>query len=320
MSFSSTTKNELSRLPIENRSSAIAELAAIVRMSGTIQITGIKRISLKFSTENAAIARRIFTLLKKLYNTDVEVMVRRNKQLKKNNNYLIIVNNMKISTEILRDVGFLTDEDSSYYTIDYKTPDNLIENRNCKRAYIRGAFLGGGSISNPEKAYHLEFVTNSIEHSKDLSQIINSFDLDSKIVIRKENYVVYIKEGQQIVDILNIMGAHQALLKFEDIRVFKDVRNNINRLVNCETANLGKTINASLRQVENIEYIDSRIGINKLPKNLQEIARLRLQHREASLKELGTMLKPPVGKSGVNHRFRRIDDIAEDLKRKENKM
>jgi DNA-binding protein WhiA len=319
MSFSSTTKNELSRLPIENRCCAIAELAAIVRMNGTIQIRGMKKISLKFSTENAAIARRIFTLLKILYNTNVEVMVRRNRQLKKNNNYLIIINSMDITREILQDVGFLANEDPSLYTAKYKIPKDLITNRCCKRSYIRGAFLGGGSISNPEKTYHMEFVTNSEEHGIDLSNIINSFNLNSKIVIRKDNYVVYIKEGEQLVDILNIMGAHQALLKFEDIRVFKDVRNNINRLVNCETANLGKTIDASLRQVENIEYIDSRIGIEKLPKNLQEIALLRLEYREASLKELGTKLNPPVGKSGVNHRFRRIEEIAEKLKGKENK-
>ena len=226
---------------------------------------------------------------------------------------------MEISKKILRDVGFLTNEDSSYYTIDYKIPKTLIQNRCCRRAYIRGAFLGGGSISNPEKTYHLEFVTNSEEHGRDLSKIINSFNLNSKIIIRKENHVVYIKEGEQIVDILNIMGGHQALLKLENIRAFKDIRNNINRLVNCETANLGKTINASLRQVENIEYIDSRIGIKKLPKNLQEIALLRLNHRDASLKELGAMLEPPVGKSGVNHRFRKIEEIAEDLKGKENK-
>ena len=319
MSFSSTTKNELSRLPIENRCCAISELAAIVRMSGTIQISGMKKINLKFVTENAAIARRIFTLLKTLYNVDIQVMVRRNRQLKKNNNYLIVVNNMEISKKILKDVGFLTNEDSSYYTIDYKIPKILIQNRCCRRAYIRGAFLGGGSISNPERTYHLEFVTNSEEHGMDLSKIINSFNLNSKIVIRKENHVVYIKEGEQIVDVLNIMGGHQALLKLENIRVFKDIRNNINRLVNCETANLGKTINASLRQVENIEYIDSRIGIEKLPKNLQEIALLRLNHRDASLKELGAMLEPPVGKSGVNHRFRKIEEIAEDLKGKENK-
>ena len=319
MSFSSATKNELSRLPIENRCCVIAELAAIVRMNGTIQISGMKKVNLKFGTENAAIARRIFTLLKILYNTNVEVMVRRNRQLKKNNNYLIVINSTEITKEILEDVGFLANGDLDFYDVRYKIPEKLIQNRCCRRAYIRGAFLGGGSISNPEKTYHMEFVTNSEEHGVNLSNIINSFNLNSKIVIRKDNYVVYIKEGEQLVDLLNIMGAHQALLKFEDIRVFKDVRNNINRIVNCETANLGKTIDASLRQIENIEYIDNKIGIEKLPKNLQEIALLRLEYREASLKELGTKLNPPVGKSGVNHRFRRIEEIAEELKGKENK-
>ncbi|NLW23399.1 MAG: DNA-binding protein WhiA [Tissierellia bacterium] len=319
MSFSSTTKNELSRLPIESKCCAVAEMAAIVRMTGTIQITKGNKIALKFSTENAAIARRIFSLLKILYNTDVGVMVRRNRQLKKKNSYIIVVDRTDITERILKDAGFLKEGDSSYYNIDYRVPKALIENRCCKRAYIRGSFLGGGSISNPEKTYHLEFVTNNRDYGEDLSNIINSFGLNSKIVIRKENYVVYVKEGEQIVDILNIMGAHQALLKFEDIRVLKDMRNNINRLVNCETANLSKTINASMKQVENIEYIDRKIGIDSLPKNLQELARLRLEYREASLKELGAMLDPPVSKSGVNHRFRRIEGIAAKLREEENK-
>jgi len=310
-------KNEISRLPIENKCCSIAELAAIICMCGTIQISGMRRISLKFVTENAAIARRIFSLLKILYNTEVEVMVRRNRQLKKNNNYLIVVMNTNIVNMILRDVGLIMDGEDNNFNVLYKVPERLIKNRCCKRAYIRGAFLGGGSISNPEKSYHMEFVTNNEEHSRDLLQIINSFGLNARIVMRKENYVIYLKEGEQIVDILNIIGAHQALLKFEDIRVLKDVRNNINRIVNCETANLSKTINASIRQVENIEYIDSKIGIDKLPENLREIARLRLENKDASLKELGAMLKPPVGKSGVNHRFRRIEKIAEDLRRKE---
>lgn len=316
MSFSSKTKNELSRLPIETRCCPVAELAGIVRMSGTIQISGTNKMNLRFNTENAAIARRIFTLIKNSYNTNVEVMVRRNRQLKKNNNYLIIVNDMDTTREILSDVGFLADDNNNYYLVEYKMPSNLIDNRCCKRSYIRGAFLGGGSISNPEKTYHLEFVTNNEEHSKDLSSIINSFNLNSKIVMRKDNYVIYIKEGEQIVDMLNIMGAHQALLQIENIRVFKDIRNNINRIVNCETANLGKTINASVRQVKNIEYIDKQIGLDKIPKNLQEIAYLRLVHRDASLKELGTKLSVPVGKSGVNHRLRRIDEIADKLRGK----
>lgn len=317
MSFSSSTKNELSRLTIENQCCALAELASIIRTNGTIQISSMNKISLKFATENAAIARRIFILVKGLYDTDVDVMVRRNKQLKKNNNYLIIINSKEITKKILEDVGFLTNTTSSYYAVDYKVPERLIENRCCRRAYIRGAFLGGGSISNPEKAYHMEFVTNSKDHGEELADIINSFGLNSKIVIRKENYVVYIKEGEQIVDILNIMGAHQALLKFENIRVFKDVRNNINRIVNCETANLGKTVDASLRQVENIEYIDSKIGIKKLPDKLREVALLRLEYKDSSLKELGMKLEPPVGKSGVNHRLRRIDEIADKLRKKD---
>ena len=317
MSFSSMTKNEISRLPIKNECCSIAELAAIIRMCGTIQISGIKKISLKFITENAAIARRIFSLLKMLYDTEMEIMVRRNRQLKKNNSYLIVVTNTDAANRILKALGLIRDEENSRYNIHYKVPDSLLENRCCKRAYVRGAFLGGGSISNPEKSYHLEFVTNNEEHSNDLLQIINSFGLNARIVKRKENYVIYLKEGEQIVDILNIIGAHQALLKFENIRVLKDVRNNINRIVNCETANLSKTINASIKQVKNIEYIDSKIGIDKLPENLRELARLRLANRDASLKELGAMLNPPVGKSGVNHRFRRIEKIAEELRRKE---
>lgn len=313
MTFSATTKNELSRMSLTDDCCAIAELAAIIRMSGTIQISGMKQINLRFTTENAAIARRIFSILKIIYDTEVEVMVRRNKQLKKNNNYLIIVNDKEISKKILKDVGF-TRGKSSILNPNYSIPTNLIESRCCRRAYIRGAFLGGGSISNPEKTYHLEFVTSKEEHAKGLSKVINSFNLNSKIVIRKESYVIYLKEGEQIVDLLNIIGAHQALLKLEDIRVLKNIRNNINRLVNCETANLGKTIDASMRQVGNIKYIDETIGLNKLPENLREIAELRLQYTDASLKELGMYLDPPVGKSGVNHRLRKIEQLAEELK------
>lgn len=314
MSFSSKTKNELSRIQIENNCCTLAELAALIRMSGSVQVSGLGRVNLKFTTENAAIARRIFTLLKSLYNVNTEVMVRRNKQLKKNNNYLIIVDNSGDAEKILSEAGVLKKDNKQQYVINYGITKKLIDSRCCKRAYIRGAFLGGGSISNPEKTYHLEFVTHSGQHSKDLSKLINSFGLNSKIVLRKESYVVYLKEGEQIVDLLNIIEAHSALLKLEDIRVLKEVRNNVNRIVNCETANLEKTINASLRQIHNIEYIDKTIGIDNLPENLVDIARLRLLHQDASLKELGTMLTPNIGKSGVNHRLRKLEEIAEQLR------
>ncbi len=315
MSFSSKTKNDLSRMEIEPRCCLIAELAAIIRMSGTIQIGGLERINIKFTTENAAIARRIFTLLKKIYNVHTEVMVRRNRQLKKKNNYLIIVNYKEKTKRILEDTCILT-KDNNLYKINYRVPTSILQERCCKRAYIRGAFLGGGSISDPEKTYHLEFVTHNEEHGKELSQLINSFGLNSKMIQRKEeSFVIYLKEGEQIVDLLNIIGAHSALLKLEDIRILKEVRNNINRIVNCETANLSKTINAAIRQIKNIEYIDKVRGIDYLPDSLVEIARLRITHKEASLKELGEMLNPPVGKSGVNHRLRKIEKIAERIKK-----
>ena len=316
MSFSSRTKNELSRLIAKSRCCSMAELAAIVRTNGTIQIDGFNQLSLKFNTENAATARKIFILIKTLYNLNVEVRITRNRKLKKNNSYFILVNDMDIARKILNDAGFII-SDNGHHLIEQRLLNSLIDNRCCRRSYIRGAFLGGGSISNPDKGYHIEFVTNHEEHAEDLSNIINSFDLNSKMVVRRDDHVVYVKEGEQIVDILNIMGAHQALLRVENIRAMKDVRNNINRIVNCETANLDKTINASIRQVENIEYIDGVIGLDKLSKNLQEIARLRLSHREASLKELGSMLSVPVGKSGVNYRLRRIEEIAERLRGEE---
>lgn len=316
LSFSSVAKNELSRIDSQNNECSLAELAALVRMNGSIQINGLRRMNLKFSTENAAIARRIFSLIKELYNIQTEVMVRRNKQLKKNNNYIIFIDYSNRAEEILIDTGVLEIDDEGNYNMNYSIPEQIIKTRNCKRAYIRGAFLGGGSISNPEKTYHLEFVTNSEEHSEDLCRLINTFGLNAKIVLRKDNYIVYLKEGEQIVDLLNIVQAHNALLKLEDIRILKEMRNNINRIVNCETANLSKTINASIRQINNIEYINSVMGINKLPENLIDTANLRLENSDASLKELGEMLNPPVGKSGVNHRLRKLDEIADELRMK----
>lgn len=206
-------------------------------------------------------------------------------------------------------------EEGDIFSLDYSIPRDMVRTDLLKRAYIRGAFLGGGSISNPEKTYHLEFVTHNDVYAGDLSSLINEYGLNSKIIQRKNSFIVYIKEGEQIVNLLSIMGAYSALLKLENIRIMKDMRNNVNRLVNCETANLSKTVNASVRQTESIKLIQRRIGLNRLPENLREIAELRLNYPDESLKELGEMLKPKVGKSGVNHRLRRIEKIAEELRK-----
>ncbi|MBQ8278836.1 MAG: DNA-binding protein WhiA [Roseburia sp.] len=195
----------------------------------------------------------------------------------------------------------------------------LIQQSCCKRAYIRGAFLAAGSISNPNKSYHFEVVCHTMNQAKQLQEVINSFDMDAKIVERKKHYVVYLKEGSQIVDILNVMEAHIALMNLENVRILKEMRNSVNRKVNCETANISKTVNAAVKQLEDIIYIRDNMGLETLPDNLREIAALRLEYPEAPLKELGTYLTPPVGKSGVNHRLRKISIIAETERERVNK-
>ena len=206
-------------------------------------------------------------------------------------------------------------EENGVMALNYGIGEELTKTDDLKRAYIRGAFLGGGSISNPEKTYHLEFVTHSLEYAEDLSKLINQYGLASKVIQRKSSYIIYIKEGEQIVDLLNIIGAHTSLLELENIRIMKVMRINVIRLVNCETANLSKTVNAAVRQVESIRLIEKELGLGRLPRNLREVAELRLKYPDESLKDLGEMLNPPVGKSGVNHRLRKIEKIAEELRK-----
>ncbi|MDP9750486.1 DNA-binding protein WhiA [Thermoanaerobacter pentosaceus] len=313
MSFSSNTKDELAKIYPEDKESKIAELAALIRTIGSVSIYGNGKISLTFTTENASVARLVFKLIKDLFGIIPETMVRRGRYLKKTLSYLIFVPDTKIAEEILGKVKILNYE-KGHIKLNYGIDKKIVKNTKAKKAYLRGAFLGGGSISDPEKAYHMEFITHNLEHGKDLSKLINSFDLNSKVIARKNSYVVYLKEGEQIVDVLNIIGAHSALLNLENIRVYKEMRNNVNRIVNCETANLTKTINASLRQIESINYIKETVGLDYLPPNLKEVAELRINYPDLSLKELGQMLVPPVGKSGVNHRLRKIEEISNKLK------
>ncbi len=312
MTFSSKAKNEMCRINMKRSCCKLAELAALIHTSGSVQQGNGKKASLKLTTENASIARRIFMLIKDSYQITPEVLVRRNRRLRKNNSYVLLVPVSKVTSKILEDtcIRMRTIDDNMEIQLDGNPL--LIRKRCCKRSYLRGAFLGGGSVSDPEKAYHLEFVAHSEKYGEALCELINDLGLHAKMIERKNNFVVYLKEGEHIVNLLSLIGAHTALLNFENIRIYKDMRNNINRIVNCETANLGKTINASIRQIENIEYIRERIGLANLSPSLREIADLRIKYPDASLRELGDMLSPQVGKSGVNHRLRKLDKIAED--------
>ena len=193
--------------------------------------------------------------------------------------------------------------------------EQLLSKTCCKRAFLRGAFLVSGSISDPQKSYHFEIVCQEEHQAQLLQELYRVFELDAKIVQRKKYYIVYLKEGSQIVDALNIMGAHVALMNLENVRILKEMRGSVNRIVNCETANINKVVGAACRQVDDINYIRSKIGLDELPPALKEMAQIRLEYPDSSLKELGELCDPPVGKSGVNHRLRKLSDIAKELGR-----
>lgn len=312
MTFSSIIKNELSRTEIINECCAKAEIAALLRTTGYITLRGFNKIEIELSTENAAVARRIFKLLKILYNMSTEVSVKKSNRLKKHNNYSIKIEEEKVKT-FLQDTELIKDEEINFMNFDYGIPKDLMKKDCCKRAYIKGSFMGCGSISDPEKSYHAEFVNNKEEHGQGLCDLMKTYEINAKLIFRKNYYIAYIKEGEQISDLMAVMGSHNALLDFENVRVVKETRNRINRVINCETANLDKIVDTSMRQIRQIKILKKYKAIDKLPENLRELAYLRLKHSNASLKELGEMLNPPLGKSGVNHRLRKIEEIAEDL-------
>lgn len=306
MSFSSKTKNELARRTSDSKCCQLAELSALVRVSGSIHLLGRGKTNLTIATENSAIARLIFILFKRSMKVHTDIDVSKNTVLRKNNLYTIKIND---STEILKTLEIMIEEEGSIFIND-NVPTKLIDDECCKRAYIRGTFLGGGSLSDPEKSYHMEMITHSINYAEGLSNLINTYGLHSRVIARKKNFIVYLKEGDQIVDLLNIIGAHTALMSFENTRIVKSMRNNINRIVNCETANLNKMVDAAVRQKHCIEVIRDTVGLESLPDNLKEVAALRLENTDISLTELGQLLSSPIGKSGVNHRLRKLETIA----------
>ena len=312
MSFSREVKEELSRQSSSARHCNIAEISAIISLCGRIVISERDSFSVKIQSENIALARKYFTLLKKTFNIVAEITIKQNVYLKKSRTYTITVNRHEDAMKILQASKLL----NKYGEIEENmSVDNVvIMNPCCKRAFIRGAFLAAGSISTPEKFYHFEIVCNTYEKAAQLCQIINIFQIEAKIVERKKHFVVYINEGSSIVDILNVMEAHVALMNLENVRILKEMRNSVNRKVNCETANINKTVAAAVKQIEDIKYIRDTIGLNKLSPQLKEIAMVRLENPDASLKELGELLSSPVGKSGVNHRLRKLSDFAEELR------
>lgn len=309
MSFSAVTKNELARVLASRPCCRIAELAALVEMDGKAPARAGSG-TLHLHTENAAVARKVFTLLKGVFDLNADVTVRRRTRQRKKNLYLVRVSSQPELAEAMKKLGLIDQAGRAGEIV----RAGLTRRECCRRAYMRGAFLGGGSVNSPEGAYHLEIVTGSVRHARQIERLMQKLQLAARVSVRKNRFVVYLKESEQIVSFLNIIGAHEALLNYENARIFKDVRNNVNRLVNCETANLNKTVNAAVRQLDNIKLLSERIGFGNLPAPLREAAGLRLKYPDASLKELGDLCDPRLGKSGINHRLRKLDEIAEKIR------
>ena len=312
MSFSGNVKDELAGHVNMARHCQIAELAAIFQFCARIEQGDNGESALVISAENEVIVKKCFTLLRKTFNIEASAYKNDEKSGMMSGQTAIRITDSELVWNIFRTLKLVGDNDTFY---GFGEPVNpiLIKNSCCRRAYLRGTFLCVGSMSDPVKGYHLELVTDNERKAFQIQHVIREFELDAKIIRRKKYFVVYLKEGSNIVDFLNICEAHVSLMQFENERIVKEMRNSINRRVNCETANISKTVNAAAKQISDIEKIRDTIGFSNLPQNLREMALVRMEYPDASLKELGGYLVPPVGKSGVNHRLRKLTEIADEI-------
>ena len=312
MSFSGNIKEEISRQLSPARHCQIAEIAALIGMCGSVMISSLNRYGVKINTENLAVARKVFTLIQKTFNIKADASVRRNIS-KQTVSYAVVIRRHEDALRILQATKMTEEYEDNGESIHAVDP-LIVQQTCCKRAFLRGAFQASGSMSDPNKSYHFEIVCGELAQAEYVRDMINSFDLDAKIVTRKKTFVVYLKEGSQIVDVLNIMEAHIALMELENVRILKEMRNSVNRKVNCETANINKTVSAAVRQMEDIVYVRDTVGLDYLPEGLRDVALTRLENPDATLKELGSLMADPVGKSGVNHRLRKISEMADKLR------
>jgi len=317
MSFSSEVKDELVKHVSASRHCQLAELSAILHFCGVLHRDADGKLTLGLQTENDCVLRKCFTLLKKAFNINKGIVQSSHTSIDIPMEEAVLEKLLR-GTKYLDDTGLQQPASLQQPAVlrQFKQPVHplVLKNSCCKRAFIRGAFLCIGSMSDPGKSYHLEFVCNNRADAEQLREQLQNFDVAAKIITRKKYQVVYVKEGAQIVDLLNVMEAYVSLMSFENYRIYKDVKNSVNRRVNCETANITKVVNAGSRQVEDIKLIRDTKGLETLPDNLRDMARVRLDHPDAALGELGQYLRFPVGKSGVNHRLRKLSEIADTIR------
>ncbi|MEO1815057.1 MAG: DNA-binding protein WhiA [Acetobacterium sp.] len=335
MTFSAILKKDLSKLPFGSRACQRAELSGMIGAVATISVNEAGAMTISVKTENPAVVARCYQLIKTLYQIKPKIKIEKTRKFKEHRAYRVVVEEPWTAKIILEDCQILSYNASGQAFFANQVPEKFKKQQNQTKAYIRGAFLGCGSVSNPEKTYHLELVGKKMPQAKKVEKksdrnpvagveqcaylqsiktILDQYEIKSNLIHRKAHWVLYLKEGASVSDFLSVIGAHRGLLEMENIRIVKEVRNDVNRQVNCETANLNKTIAAAYDQVADIMLIKDQFGLKNLPRNLYDIAELRLNYPDASIKELGERLDPPVGKSGVYHRLKKLNQIAEDLK------
>lgn len=309
--FSQIVREEVARSPIPDCQFCIkAELSAIFHVAGSIHIAGQNKLSLSLSTESAGVARRVVRLLKVSYNFESEVLAQQIEKLGKLRRYQLMIASQPGLIDMLYDLGMLTRE----HSLDCNIKADLLKKNCCRASFLKGTFLAGGSVTDPQKkTYHLEMVTHNEEFANGLVYLMNLQGMKAKVGIRKDQYLAYLKDSNAIVRFFSLIDAHTAVIKLEEVKVIKGMRGEVNRIVNCETANLEKTLNAAWEQVEMINELIRRSGLQKLPANLRKTAELRLTYPEASLQELGEVHSPPISKSAVNHRLRQIRDYAKKI-------
>ena len=294
MSFAYTVKSELEKKIGKARHCKLAELAAILSSSGEESVDFIW-----LKTDKKPVANKLYFLVKELFNYAPELVVRTNQ-------YLVGIIDSEVAKKVKEATKLPSFKDS--------VQEILLQSSCCKRAFLRGSFMCNGSVSDPEKSYHLEFVVNNLIRAKQLVEMLQTFEVEAKIVKRKSSQVVYIKEGRQIVDVLNVIEAPIALMNYENARICREIKGKINRQVNCDTANISKTVSAAIEQINDIKLISETKGLESLSIELQQTAKLRLENPEMPLKELGELMNPPVGKSGVNHRLKKLRNIANHIR------
>lgn len=303
MSFTVQVKEELLMQSSQNKS----ELAAIIKLSGSLGLAS-SGLTLSISTENAKIARHIYEMLWNFY--DIKATIRHHQKinLKKNRVYAVWIE--EGVNNILNDL-YLAD---SFFGLETGISPSVLENDSWSQAYLRGAFLASGSVKNPETGkYQLEIASVYSDHAHDLAQLMQKFLLDAKVIERTKGTITYLQRAEDIMDFLLVIGADEAKTEFENIKLLREARNDLNRTTNAEAANIAKTVNASMKTINNIIKIMDSIGLDQLSGDLQEVAQLRIQHPDYSIQQLADSLTTPITKSGVNHRLRKINKIADEL-------